>query len=448
MASTDNTQYYQLNQWISTDKPQMVDFNSDNQKIDQALNELSESIATGQGATETHAADLSNPHQVTAAQAGAVPVTRTVNSKALVSDITLTASDVGAEPSISAGTTGQFWRGDKTFQALNPATVGAEPARTLVTQAEAETGTSTTVRAWTPERVRQAAQAASVGDLQSQIQRAAPNIYSTAVPVSPAFTTSSGLTTIGVHNGYFWGVDGTGTTLRRINLTTGASQSAASAFSGNFVLDRAWLTGGYLYFITYDTPSSNSTTLRAYRWNGTTVNTLATRASTAYYTAANLSNAGGLDRTANIAYFTIMTDSSNQRFFTYNLSSNTFTQGSTTFTAQAGVARPNLSVVNGYLPMIRYDGSSVYNLWLRNVSSGAYTNVFYGASATGYAVSNNWVTLTNSLIYNIGTGEIRALPEDYNIAGGAGYKISFIGTDIRQVSTLIKTNLLPEANNE
>ena len=39
-----------------------------------------------------------NPHNVTAADVGAVPTTRTVNSKALSSDITLTAADVSAVP--------------------------------------------------------------------------------------------------------------------------------------------------------------------------------------------------------------------------------------------------------------------------------------------------------------------------------------------------------------
>ena len=45
-----------------------------------------------------HADRRDNPHEVTAAQTGAVPVGRTVNGKALSSDITLTASDVGARP--------------------------------------------------------------------------------------------------------------------------------------------------------------------------------------------------------------------------------------------------------------------------------------------------------------------------------------------------------------
>lgn len=35
-----------------------------------------------------------------------------------------TASNVGAEPAITAGTTAQYWRGDKTWQAMNKAAVG------------------------------------------------------------------------------------------------------------------------------------------------------------------------------------------------------------------------------------------------------------------------------------------------------------------------------------
>lgn len=37
MASTSKTQNYSLNQWSGTDKPQRVDFNADNNIIDEAL---------------------------------------------------------------------------------------------------------------------------------------------------------------------------------------------------------------------------------------------------------------------------------------------------------------------------------------------------------------------------------------------------------------------------
>ena len=46
----------------------------------------------------THINNTSNPHGVTASQVGAVPTSRTVNGKALSSNITLSASDVSAVP--------------------------------------------------------------------------------------------------------------------------------------------------------------------------------------------------------------------------------------------------------------------------------------------------------------------------------------------------------------
>lgn len=45
---------------------------------------------------DMHAQNGNNPHGVTAEQAGAVPTTRTVNGKALTSDISLSAADVDA----------------------------------------------------------------------------------------------------------------------------------------------------------------------------------------------------------------------------------------------------------------------------------------------------------------------------------------------------------------
>ena len=56
-------------------------------------------------ALATHTGNKSNPHGVTAAQAGAVPTSRKVNGKALTGDITLTASDVSAAPAYTYSTT-------------------------------------------------------------------------------------------------------------------------------------------------------------------------------------------------------------------------------------------------------------------------------------------------------------------------------------------------------
>lgn len=50
----------------------------------------------------THKADKKNPHGVTASQAGAVPTERKVNGKPLSADISLAASDVGADTAGSA----------------------------------------------------------------------------------------------------------------------------------------------------------------------------------------------------------------------------------------------------------------------------------------------------------------------------------------------------------
>ena len=62
--------------------------------------------------------------------------TTTVNGHPLSSNVTVSASDVGLgnvlnvaqEPAISLGSSLQYWRGDKTWQTLNPAAVGAAPA--------------------------------------------------------------------------------------------------------------------------------------------------------------------------------------------------------------------------------------------------------------------------------------------------------------------------------
>jgi hypothetical protein len=53
----------------------------------------------------SHTTNKSNPHEVTAAQVGAVPTGRKVNGKALSSDITITANDIGDVPKYQYGTT-------------------------------------------------------------------------------------------------------------------------------------------------------------------------------------------------------------------------------------------------------------------------------------------------------------------------------------------------------
>jgi hypothetical protein len=68
MSSTGKTQNYQLNQWVSSDKPMMDDFNADNQKVEAALSQLNVSFneerqATGAALNQlnTNKASLSQP---------------------------------------------------------------------------------------------------------------------------------------------------------------------------------------------------------------------------------------------------------------------------------------------------------------------------------------------------------------------------------------------------
>ena len=71
-----------------------------------------------------------------AADVGAVPTTRTVNGKALSSNITLAASDVGAAaashgnhvPATETANNAKFLRNDNTWQTVTPANIGAAAA--------------------------------------------------------------------------------------------------------------------------------------------------------------------------------------------------------------------------------------------------------------------------------------------------------------------------------
>lgn len=99
---------------------QLVDENGDDLRVDSLLLEVQ--TCDFDGAVESsseftalqealgdvakfngHLTDYSNPHQVTAEQANAVPTERTVNGKPLSADITLNAPDVGALPSTEKG---------------------------------------------------------------------------------------------------------------------------------------------------------------------------------------------------------------------------------------------------------------------------------------------------------------------------------------------------------
>jgi hypothetical protein len=64
-----------------------------------------------------HVGNTSNPHSVTKAQVGLGDVDNTSDLNKPISTATQSALD-GKEPTIAAGTTAQYWRGDKTWQTL------------------------------------------------------------------------------------------------------------------------------------------------------------------------------------------------------------------------------------------------------------------------------------------------------------------------------------------
>lgn len=72
---------------------------------------------------DTHIASTSNPHSVTKSQVGLGNADNTSDLDKPISTATQTALD-GKENSISAGTTSQYWRGDKSFQTLDKSAVG------------------------------------------------------------------------------------------------------------------------------------------------------------------------------------------------------------------------------------------------------------------------------------------------------------------------------------
>ncbi len=129
-----------------------------------------------------HTGNTSNPHSVTKAQLGLGNVDNTSDASKPVSTAQQNALN-GKEPTITAGTSAQFWRGDKTWAdfaanvrmsgltglstALSVVVTAADTVlgaigklqaqiSDVVTQADAEAGTATAVKAWTSLRVRQA----------------------------------------------------------------------------------------------------------------------------------------------------------------------------------------------------------------------------------------------------------------------------------------------------
>jgi hypothetical protein len=74
-------------------------------------------------ALNSHVNDVNNPHSVTKTQVGLGNVDNTSDLNKPISTATQTALD-GKENTITAGTTSQYYRGDKTFQTLDKTAVG------------------------------------------------------------------------------------------------------------------------------------------------------------------------------------------------------------------------------------------------------------------------------------------------------------------------------------
>lgn len=127
--------------------------------------EALETIASGKAdasALTSHTGNKSNPHGVTASQISAVPTSRTVNGKALSTNISLSASDVGADASGAANTALvnakaytdaeiTEWIGDKTVSvqiedAFDDAITGLSVSGKIITYTKGDgtTGTITT----------------------------------------------------------------------------------------------------------------------------------------------------------------------------------------------------------------------------------------------------------------------------------------------------------------
>lgn len=93
MSYQSSTPNLNLPQWIYTDPPQMQDFNGAFVNIDNFAGQKGQ--ASGLASLDSSGKLEQMP---TAADVGAVPTSRTVNGKALSSNISLTAADVGAVP--------------------------------------------------------------------------------------------------------------------------------------------------------------------------------------------------------------------------------------------------------------------------------------------------------------------------------------------------------------
>ncbi len=109
LANVDNTS--DVNKPVSTAQATAIGL-----KLDTSTYNTNRTTDTG--VVTTHIADTANPHSVTKTQVGLSNVDNTSDANKPISTATQTALN-GKEPSITAGTTLQIFRGDKTFVTLN-----------------------------------------------------------------------------------------------------------------------------------------------------------------------------------------------------------------------------------------------------------------------------------------------------------------------------------------
>lgn len=88
-----------------------------------AFGKLQAQITANLSTLTSHTSNTSNPHSVTKAQVGLSNVDNTSDANKPVSTATQTALNA-KENTITAGTTAQYYRGDKTFQTLDKTAVG------------------------------------------------------------------------------------------------------------------------------------------------------------------------------------------------------------------------------------------------------------------------------------------------------------------------------------
>jgi hypothetical protein len=153
------------------------------------------------------------------------------------------------EPTISAGTTGQYWRGDKSWQALNKSAVGLSNVENTALSTWAGTTNLTTIGAATATSLTLSG-TAGAGYLELANQSSAPG---TPTSASRIFIDSSNRLSWKGTNGFIRTFDGTGNTADRVYtlpnvsgtvVTTGDTGSVTNAMlAGSIAISKLSVTG-------------------------------------------------------------------------------------------------------------------------------------------------------------------------------------------------------------